>query len=200
MVAAGYRPIESTEIIGFDALENGTKTIDGFLATAYHRIPILDHHWTDAGIGWDVAFPGSYIRPFVIDFAYGSAGRQGAPNTPYVLWPQPNTRTTSVRMPLEVPTPSPTQADGYGYPVSIQVDPNKRLRSTRFVLKEMGITPVDAYLLTYDTDINLVNFGTPYFAALAPKAPLKPATRYDVEFDGTVDGQPLTVNWSFSTP
>ncbi len=175
-------------------------TIDGFLATAYHRIPILDYHWTDAGIGWDVARPGSYIRPFVIDFAYGSAGRQGAPDTPYVLWPQPNTRTTSVKMPLEVPPPSPTQDDGYGYPVSIQVDPNKSLKATRFVLKELGTTPVDAYLLTYDTDINLVKLGAPFFAALAPKAPLKPLTRYSVEFEGTVDGQRLAVNWSFSTP
>lgn len=196
--STGYGAGNATEGMNYRGDLTGQKLVDDQLNTVYHRVAFFDHRWTHIGLGWAdrPLYPLNSVGSinFVFDWAYPSIDRQGAPNTPYVVWPQPNSIASAVKRIPEIPDPR-----GGGYPVSVQVDPEKILRAQRFELREDGAL-VPSYLLTYDTDENLKEMQNRFFVALSPRVELKSLTNYSVVFEGSVDDQPLNLSWSFSTP
>ncbi|MES2887061.1 MAG: CAP domain-containing protein [Pseudomonadota bacterium] len=171
----------------------GAQAVNDFMSTAYHRIPFLNHANFDIGMGAkpseSITIAGKY---FVLNFGYSAYRRQGAPNTPYVVWPIPGAVTDRVEQEPESPSPR-----GAGYAVSIHVDPGKSLMVQSFELRENG-NVVPSYSLNSRNDPNLA--GTGYVAILSPILKLKNATIYTANFKGLLDNQPLVAEWSFSTP
>lgn len=198
-IAAGYAAGEGGQATIGEALStedlgaNLINSIDEFLDAPYHRISFLNHASIDIGIGLKPV-PRSSVAAFVIDFGYHRGRMQGAPKTPFVVWPQPNTVISRLdTYPYEVPAPP-----GRGYAPSIHVDPSRVLKVKSFEMRDASGVVVPAAVLTQASDPNMWN--KPYAAILSPVPVLTAATSYTVRFDGSSNDEPLTFEWSFRTP
>jgi len=205
-----YPWVTSMEILDFDYWRDGSNVINGHLNSVYHRMPLLSYRYAHIGIGhssWMVREdePRSMTT---IELGRTATEKQGAPNTPYVVWPRDGSTVDMVNMTDEVPYPSPrtvVQSDmPYGYPASVNVDEDKKLEVTSFEMRDGAGNLVPAITLTYDQDKNLQKFSGKNWAFLVPENWLPQSSTYTVVFKGSSvykgERTPINATWSFKTP
>lgn len=215
-LAAGYKGSPVSEVMG---IGTGAQAIDRAMNTVYHRRLLMEQSATEAGIGMAYsANAGTYVN--VIDFGFTKA--QNNASDFVVVYPMDKQTGIFACMQHENPNPYPTSetaytaqfsapgaaANGYsclgipGLPssnITIDVATGKTLVVTSFIVTEAGQTaPLDAWVMangvTFDGSVL-----DPSWSVLTAKSPFKLNTTYNVAFTGSVDGAPLTKNWSFTT-
>lgn len=189
---AGFRGYGVAEVVAHeDAAE---EAVWNWLATPYHRTPLISLRSEAAGFGAAAAGPDwNQVMNLTIRqveatdlLAFPAGGMTAVP----VGWPG-----------LESPDPLrlfPGATGPLGFTVSLTFPANVRqLRLTTARLLGPG-GEVPAYLLTPDRDEHLKGA-----IALLPRAPLAPATTYTAEMTGQADWgaglQPFQRRWSFTT-
>lgn len=181
------------EVIAATSRADGFAAADGLITAIYHRYLIFEPRFSEAGAG-AAARPGSYSWLTVNLVAPRQSSGLGKGQL--VIWPaagQMNVRT-NFYSDQETPDPVPHH-DEVGYPVSVHADFTSVLRVERFTLRERERSLLAVRQLDSISDRDT----PPSAAAIVPLLPLRSGALYDVEFAGTVDGQPLIRQWSFRT-
>jgi uncharacterized protein YkwD len=166
--------------------------VDGWMATLYHRRPILSPTLERIGVGYSKLRDGSYMAAlmFVDSNGVDVTGK----------WPVEYPSDTQSGIPLEfgdeVPNPVPGGGRA-GYPITIQFPPYEKITGVRAKLVDDRGKDVAVHLS--DPEHPATSFGQYGVVSLIPKLPLRPKSRYDVRVDATWNGKPGTWRWSFTT-
>lgn len=197
LLAAGYplrqQAVAEGEIVGASMQADGFAIADELLTAIYHRYVILEPVFDQAGAGM-ASRAGGYTW-LTVNFV-ASRGDRVRPELPLVVWPAIG--QTAVRTYFfsdqETPDPVPGQ-DRVGYPVSVHAPMFSRLRVDRFTISEPKGEPLPVRLLDPAQDTETPNSA----AAIVPIQPLLPGRVYEVRFAGTINTEPIGLQWSFTT-
>lgn len=188
--AANYPWFGGAEIIHFRG--DAITSVDGWMATVYHRFPLLDPGAHYAGYA-QARKDNSVID--VMDFGGGpTATGVWLPANPYPLAYPANGQT---EVPVswdggEVPNPLPPGTPGpVGYPFTLQPIGGK-LKVDRAELR----TAAGAVVAVHPNPADCAS-GSCY--TLIAVSPLQPRTEYIVDAAGNVDGVPFQQQWRFTT-
>jgi hypothetical protein len=187
--AAGCRAGLSSVIVG-PGVGTPADAVDGWMATFYHRLPLIDPGLVR--IGWAlekgvaVLDSGSLVAP--------------CEDTRYVTWPHADSKDVPRRFPGELPNPVPgADQSQWGYPVTIQFfqfEPQPDVQMRLYVGKRGGVeVPCHYSTPQKPTNTDLAPAGA---FCLIPKTPLAANTTYAV----AVDGWPKDAggaDWMFTT-
>ena len=166
--------------------------VDGWMATLYHRRPILSPTLERIGVGYAKLPDGSYMAAlmFVDSNAVDVTGKWP------VEYPADNQRSVPLEFGAEVPNPVPGGARA-GYPITIQFPPYDKVTQVRARLADERGRDVAFYLS--DPEHPATSFGQWGVVSLIPKLPLSPKSRYEARVDATWNSKPGTWRWSFTT-
>jgi uncharacterized protein YkwD len=197
MSFAQYSGTPSVEVIG---AERGKLAVRGLMNSVYHRDGILNQAATDIGMSYN-----SLWAPIlVMDFGQKGAGQHNGSDYT-ATYPVNNQTDLPLAMVSESPNPFADVALTYpdfaaktSSPVSVYSEEHTTLIVNTFTVTENGqTTPLDMRLITHQNDIN--NLVPNYAVHIVGKAPFKANTKYNVSFNGNVNGVSLTKIWSFTT-
>ncbi len=199
--AAGYRPAALGEVINWESTP--AAAIDGWIWTVYHRFPFVNPDYTEVGFA---AVPGTFsgrrTNFNTMEFARPS-GEPTAVLTEPAVFPPPGQSDVPVlfRGNLEGPTP-PLPATGRwpSGPVITVTFPSTEFELTVHKIYDVSCAEVPSSYFTArtSTDSNVRNLAR-RIAFFYPDEPLAASSEYTVEARGTVDGQPWSRVWRFTT-
>jgi hypothetical protein len=202
LAAAGYQfrsAYAYGEVLSATSDTSGINAAEDLIAAIYHRFVILDPVFLQIGAGAATVRNGStyFTTNFVADrldaglgagraIVYPFAGQQRVPRNFF--------------SDHEVPDPVASRNE-VGYPVSIHADITSTIDVTSFSIRPRGGNPLQVQLLQNRTSPAGAAdpLTPPSAAAIIPLGVLSAGTTYDVQFIGTVDGVPVTREWSFTT-
>ncbi len=218
----GVHPWDRTAAVGYPFpgiwedvhyLGDPVASVDGWIDSVYHRIPILQPGLREVGYGlsgrgsqaYDVMkfSVGGDDRPLYGNDQSGSGARAwtvsaSEPERSLVLYPRPDQFGVPVAFAGEAPNPRPDGSDRSGYPVTAILPGS--LASGGFEVAEARIvdrsgTPLDIWIRHPQNDSNLRST-----VALIPKEPLRLHERYTVKLSLELyGGRNLQRVWSFTT-
>ena len=194
--AAGYTIPASGyaygEVISGASNGSGFYLAEELITAIYHRFVMFEPKFREIGTG---AATSSRYNYFTADFATrGGFGPGIAANT-VVTWPfngqagvVPNFRSDT-----EEPDPVPDR-DEVGYPISVHANIDAPLTMQAFTVRPRGGANLQVQV------VNPSGSASERTAiAIVPLARLAAATTYEVSFSGTVNGNPVTRDWTFTT-
>lgn len=182
--AKGYNGGGLSEVMAF--VNDPYKSVDGWIATLYHRLPLTDPSTTEMGYGHA---PGCDTI---------NSGGSGSSSNWEVAYPYDGqTGVDTFWNGYESPQPPPP-ANGYpsGPIITVQFGSGVTFSITDSSIEDEWGNPVPHTLLTPKNDQNLA-----WSAALSLYSddPLKPGVEYTVYLQGTKVNQPWEKTWSFQT-
>jgi uncharacterized protein YkwD len=166
--------------------------VDGWMATLYHRRPILSPTLERIGVGYAKLRDGSYMAALMFQDGYSVDVSSKWP----VAYPADNQSNVPLEFGAEVPNPVPGGGRA-GYPITLQFPPYDKLTGVRAALVDGSGKAVPFYLS--DPEHPATFFGQWGVVSLIPKLPLSANGRYAVRVDATWNGKPGTWHWSFTT-
>jgi uncharacterized protein YkwD len=192
-----------------------TGAVSVWMATFYHRVPMLNPHLKKIGIGYvlDVDRRLSHVVMDVqsgVDWTGVINDRERVP----VMFPAEDQKAVPVLFGLgmpESPNPLPPEASqsriSAGYPVTITFPRRVRIRNVKVTLairrdnaSESGSNDVPAWVSSPDKPAiqnSAITQGSTI--CIVSKAPLNAGTTYRVTVRADVAGKPWTHSWSFTT-
>jgi hypothetical protein len=186
--AGGQAGLSSVVYPGVDGAD---MAVDGWMATFYHRLPLLAPGLVRVGWGFEKGVAVLDVESLV-----------APPEKPvWVAWPPAGAKDVPRRFIPEMPNPVEGEDQAtWGYPVTLQffscpTDPDVRLRL--YVGSRRGGTEVPCHVSTPNTPTNPRLAPTGAFC-LMPKQTLAAGTTYTV----AVDGWPADLkgaDWTFTT-
>ena len=174
-------------------------SVDGWIATVYHRNPILTYANTDIGFGLSGV---NATTQSIMDFgnAHGGAPASRQLNT----YPAKGQNNVGLTFGGESPNPLPPGVSSSGYPIGLQIaQPANPAPGTAVAAKFQLTDSTGRAIPTYNIDAT--NDPNPAFHTadtyfMLPQQPLSPATTYNAQITGTdTQGNPFNVAWSFTT-
>ena len=192
--AAGYVTPRSGyalgEVVSSRASTNGADAADDLVGSIYDRFTIFEPMFKEAGAG-----AASGATWFTEDFAaIGLDGGLAAGQVAVYPWTGQTGVPSGVDTDGRSPDPVPNQ-NRVGYPVSVHANLTSTLAVQSFTIRPRGGAALAVRTLTPGSDPDTPRSA----AAIVPLAVLSPATTYDVQFTGTVDGAAVARSWSFTT-
>ncbi len=178
--AAGYSGTAVTENAGFGGLE---FAIEWAMNTVNHRLPLIHPSALDMGFaessesGFNIVDVGMTLEAVTIPLpsVYPADGATAVPRS----WDGG-----------EAPNPAPGIPRPLGYPLTVAFALPQHVEWTSFQLAGPNNQPL-AISSPIKSWMNA--------AAIIPHQPLKPETTYTATVTATVDGEPVTKTWRFTT-
>lgn len=182
------------EVISATSDRSGFNAAEDLIAAIYHRFVIFEPIFKDGGSGAATVTGG--LTYFTTDFATIGINTTAQDRSRLFAYPFPGQQRVPVNFlsDNEVPDPVPN-VNEVGYPVSLHSTLGTTLAVQSFTIRPHGGDLLPVQLLKHDTDPQ-----TPASAvAIIPVGVLKPATTYDVQFAGSLDGVGVSRSWAFTT-
>lgn len=208
LAAAGYRLSASGEVINWEATPQ--RAIDGWIWTVYHRTPFQDPSYTETGFAAAPGRPGD-PRRFHNTMEFARPQGTSAPSLNDVsVFPPPGTTNvpTAFQGNLEGPTP-PLPATGMwpsGTVISLMFPTNEfTIESHKLYDGACTEVPHSTFRSARLADTAVadargdMNNSNPRFVFLYGDTRLRGNTQYTVEVRGTVNGEPWSRVWAFTT-
>jgi hypothetical protein len=195
--AAGY-PLDTDaladgEVIAATAEPDGFAAAEGLMGAIYHRYLILEPRFDLAGSGSAHRAGGYYWLN--VNFVATRSDHGLGPGQ-VAVWPVPDQKNVRVNFLSDEETPDPVAGrNDVGFPVSVHADGGTTLSVNRFVIRERGGAELSVKLLEHGSDAETPSSA----AAIIPLLPLKPATFYELEFSGALNGNAIARRWTFTT-
>lgn len=174
------------------------SAVDAWMATLYHRVPMLDANLQKVGVGYAYDPGRGWIS--VLDV---HSNRGNALQVPATVYPVDGQEEVPLAFPSnEVPDPLPDAPKNSraGYPLTAIFYPTVAVRKVTAKLSDPSGQEVEVWLSTPEKPAN------PKYprhqantVCLIPKAPLKPRTTYKVALTGVAGGDKFKKTWSFTT-
>ncbi len=173
----------------FPEVSDLDAAVDGWMASLYHRRPMLNPALQTIGVGYAELPEGTLMAALMFADADESKG----------TWPVHYPATGQTDVPLEfgneVPNPIPANGKG-GYPLTLQFPSFDKVTGASATL-EAGGKAVPFYLS--DPEHPATSFGQYGVICVIPKQRLAPHTRYDASITATWHDKTTTLSWSFTT-
>jgi uncharacterized protein YkwD len=198
LTAAGYTFANTNhaygEVISATSNQTGAYMAEELITAIYHRFVIFEPVFKEIGTG--AATTSSGYSYFTADFTANNGYGPGVTPGNVAVWPFAGQTqvVTNFFSDYESPDPVPN-VNEVGYPISVHANITAVLTVQAFSVRPHGGADLNVRLLTRDQDPETPRSA----AAIVPLQKLAAATTYDVTFAGTVDGTPVTRNWSFTT-
>jgi hypothetical protein len=173
---------------------DAATAIDGWMATLFHRIPMLDPQLGRIGIGF--AKGGPYGGFLVVDTIQG---RDGKPAAKPVLYPADGQENVPLKFTRELPDPLPEKGKEAGYPITAGFPLNVPVKDVTGSLRTADGTEVEVWLSTPEKPAKDQKNFQRNTVCLIPQAPLAPATTYTVSLQGKVSQKAWSQKWTFTT-
>lgn len=195
--AAGYT-IPATgfaygEVISGATNGSGFYMAEELITAIYHRFVMFEPKFREIGTG--AATSASRYNYFTADFATRGGFGPGIAANSVVIWPfsgqtgvTPNFYSDS-----EEPDPVPN-INNVGYPISVHANIDSTVAMQTFTVRPRGGANLPVQVVN-----SSATAAERTAIAIVPLAPLAAATTYEVSFSGTVNGSPVTRDWSFTT-
>jgi tetratricopeptide (TPR) repeat protein len=183
--AAGYTGNRGAEVI--DHVYTPQAAVGVWIDSVYHRFPLVSPEARLAGYGEATIGP---LTVAVMDLGLGPAA-----STPPVVYPADGqTGVATAFTDNEIPDPVPTGTKlPVGYPITLATGAASNLQVTAAKLTDSTGKDVPVFVLNPGKEVDTGEL------ALLPQQPLKNGSAYSVDVEGTLDGQPLSKKWSFTT-
>ncbi|MCS6849990.1 MAG: CAP domain-containing protein [Gemmataceae bacterium] len=168
------------------------EAVVDWLATFYHRIPLLQPTLTEVGIGWAKEGDDWVV---LIDCISGSRG----PRTrDVVFYPDDQQTVVPRRFGMEIPSPLPAGHRGpAGFPITVFFAAGQSVKAVTFSLHDEHDQPIPVYLSTPEAPASSwVQWNT---VCAIPRQPLPAATTCTAAIKATVDGRAFSRTWRFRT-
>lgn len=197
LTAANYRFTQGSyaygEVISSTGKTTGPDAAENLIAAIYHRFVIFDPAFKEAGTATAATSTG--YTYYTTDFAVNGLKPALGPGK-FVTYPFANQQGVPIVFYSDFETPDPVKDQNeVGYPISVHAD-----ITSAITVKSFTVKPRNGALMTTQLLTGLNDRDTPgSAAAIIPLTVLTPATTYDVEFNGVVDGTTVSRSWSFST-
>jgi uncharacterized protein YkwD len=176
----------------FPGVADLEASVDGWMASLYHRRPILAPPLARIGFGYSKLADGSYMAALMFVDGNDPAAEARWP----VAYPADKQTGIPLEFGNEVPNPVPGGGRA-GYPITIQFPPFDKVTKVTARLADAAGKPVAFYLS--DPEHPATSFPQQGVVCLIPKVPLAASTRYDVEVAGTWKSKAGKWSWSFTT-
>jgi uncharacterized protein YkwD len=178
-----------------------TDGIDAWMATLYHRIPMLEPNLKTVGFGCALGRRNLWVSVLNV-----IVGRDRSVDRPHpVLYPVPDQTDVPVHFPNsgEEPNPIPDSKSGRaGYPITAFFPEKEPLKNATAKLTGPGGQEVPCWFSSPEAPAN----PQPQLAnrqgdtvCLIPKEPLEPMRTYQVHLQGNRGGKKWQKQWSFTT-
>lgn len=195
--AAGYTI--PTAGYAYGEVISGTTNGSGFymaeeLITAiYHRFVMFEPKFREIGTG--AARSAAGYNYFTANFATRNGFGPGIAANTVVIWPFSGQTGVTPNFYSDSEEPDPVEGiNNVGYPISVHANIDAPVAMQTFTVRPRGGANLQVQVVNSSTD------PTKRTAiAIVPLAPLQSATTYEVSFSGTVNGNPVSRNWSFTT-
>ena len=180
------------EVIAATGSDSGFHAADELVTAIYHRFVVLEPMSKQAG----AAAVNSRSETYFTADTTADGLDQGLGVGQFITYPASaqSEVPTLFHNDGEVPVPVPGLHE-VGFPVSVHADLLSSLQVQRFTLRAKGGAQLPVHLLTSAIDPNTPTSA----AAIIPLEVLQPATTYEVQFAGRVDGVQVARNWQFTT-
>ncbi|SFC73428.1 CAP domain-containing protein [Massilia yuzhufengensis] len=181
------------EVISGAPNNSGFYMAEELITAIYHRFVMFEPKFRDVGTG--AATSASRYNYFTADFATRGGFGPGIAANAVITWPFNGQTGVTTNFMSDSESPDPVAGiNEVGYPVSVHANIDAPVTMQTFTVRPRGGT---------NLQVQVVNAGGSASqrtaVAIVPLAPLKGATTYDVSFAGTVNGAPVTRDWSFTT-
>lgn len=178
----------------FDPLEG----VDAWMATLYHRVPILEPHLERVGFACARARRQGWVTLLNL-----KAGTSGGDRPHAVFYPADNQRDVPLNFPNggEIPNPIPEDKTGRaGYPITAFFPRKAPLQDASGKLTDAQGNEVPCWFSSPEKLAN-PNFRNHQgnTVCLIPKEPLRPNTTFHVHIQGKLAGRPWQKDWTFTT-
>ncbi|TFW31137.1 CAP domain-containing protein [Massilia horti] len=182
------------EVISATSSKSGAYMAEELITAIYHRFVIFEPMFKEIGTG--AATTSSGYSYFTADFGSRGGFGRGIASGSIVTWPfNGQTQVTpNFFSDYETPDPVPDRNE-VGYPISVHTNLDSKLTVQIFSVRPHGGGDLAVRLLAKAGDPETPD----YAASIIPLSPLASGTTYDVSFSGTVNGAPVSRNWSFTT-
>ncbi len=166
--------------------------VDGWMASLFHRVPILHPHLKRVGIGYAKGGKWGWIT--LLDVMSGREdGRQSGP----VAWPVDKQADVPLAFGGEIPDPIPADKDKKaGYPITVSFVDGETVKDATATLK-IDKKEVEVWLSSPEKPADARYQANTI--CLFPKDVMQPGTSYTVTVTAKVNGKAWTRTWSFTT-
>lgn len=175
-----------------------TDGVDAWMATLYHRVPILEPNLRTIGFGCARGRRQGWVTVLNV-----VSGREKTIRPNAVFYPAPGQTDVPLNFPNggEEPNPIPDDKDGKaGYPITAFFPENRPLKNATATLTNAKGEPIACWFSNAEKPAN------PKFpkhqgnaVCLVPHDPLVARTTYHVDLKGQLDGKPWQKKWTFTT-
>ncbi len=178
--------------------------VDGWIATLYHRLPLLHPDLQKVGVGYATSGDGRYYVA-VLDSRSGlpRRGRVRSAQFRSVIYPANDQRNVPCVFSLgapEMPNPIPNNGNSRdaGYPITVTFHDAWSVDNVQATLTAGRSKETPVWLST-PRQPAYPGFPQQGTVCLIPRSPLKPLTTYSVTMSATVSGIPWEQTWKFVT-
>jgi uncharacterized protein YkwD len=172
--------------------------VDSWMATLYHRVPILEPNLKTVGFGCARGRRQGWVT--VLDV---NSGRERAPRPHAVYCPSPDETNVPLSFPNggETPNPIPDDEDGRaGYPVTASFPDGEAPTSASGKLTDDKGAEVRCWFSSAAKPANPMHAKLQgNTICLIPEDPLLPSRTYHVHLQGMVAGKAWEKRWKFTT-
>jgi uncharacterized protein YkwD len=178
---------------------NPLHGIDAWMATLYHRVPILEPNLKSIGYGCARARRQGWVTVMNI-----TSGRDRSIPRPHaVFYPVPGQMDVPLHFPIggEEPNPIPKDTTGKaGYPVTAFFPVAAPLKAPSGFLSDEAGKDVPVWFSSAEQPANPKHAGNQgNTVCMISKQPLRPNTTYRVVLRGQLEGQAFDKAWQFTT-
>ncbi|MCC2972654.1 CAP domain-containing protein [Massilia sp. IC2-476] len=181
------------EVISGTTNGNGFYMAEELITAIYHRFVMFEPKFREIGTG--AAFSSGGYHYFTADFATRNGFGPGIAAGSVVIWPFSGQTGVTPNFMSDSEDPDPVQGiNEVGYPISVHANIDAPMTMQTFIVRPRGGANLQVQVVNSSATASQRTA-----IAIVPLAPLKAATTYDVSFAGTVNGAPVTRDWSFTT-
>lgn len=166
-------------------------TVDWSLDTINHRLTLIDPRYTDVGFG--VVNDGK-VRIEVIDL--GTIQWRSTIEPAWEPWPPPDATNIGLRFDGEGNNPIAGLSFPTGYPITLKYNGAGTIKYTGAKLTTGGASSPAEVPIIAQAGTGFITRNT--YMVLG-RAPLLAGTTYTIAISGTIDANPFTRTWSFTT-
>ncbi|CAN7165874.1 CAP domain-containing protein [Massilia sp. LjRoot122] len=196
--AAGYTIPATGYAYGevISAATNGTGFFmaEELITAIYHRFVMFEPKFRELGTGAAINSSSRY-NYFTADFATRNGFGPGIAANTVVTWPFNGQTGVVPNFFSDTEEPDPVAGiNNVGYPVSVHANIDAPVTMQTFTIRPRGGANLQVQVVNSSATASQRTA-----IAIVPLAPLQAATTYEVSFSGTVNGAPVTRDWSFTT-
>jgi uncharacterized protein YkwD len=177
-----------------------TQSFDDWMATLYHRVPILDPGLHKVGFG---CVRGQRLGWISVLDVFSGVDRTPRPQSQPVFWPASGLGDVPNNFPIggETPDPIPEDKTGRaGYPITATFSRESPLTGAKATLEDANGKRIPCWFSSPELPANPIfepHQGTT--VCLIPKQPLQPEHTYRVTLTGTLAAAAWKKSWTFTT-